>query len=207
MAIPANSVVGFQVRGTLFNQRILLSGHLRVVTTSSLALIPELVAIGNVLAEVGPGDWLTNMLKLQGSQYFVDSIRVQQQSAVRSPYVSIVVGESGTHADACTAQNVAAILNKRCMRGGHHQNSPTHLAGVPDTQYDEGELKSAYVNLINVWGANWLAGINPATGGGSYNFCNWDRSTLLIDSSWDFFDFNVNPYLRVERRRTVGLGI
>lgn len=206
MAITANALVQVSLIGTCFGQRIILT-HVYKNQLASPVLNDYTTDLNEILDQVGVGgvdDLVTPYLALMPQQYTLQRIRAQAIKPVRSVAIerNIVAG-SGTHPDAATVANDAAVLTFRTQLAGRNQVSNKHIGPVPDGVSDQGLIIPAYRTLMGTLGTRMLSPVVPV---------GWASSLLAVvphiasGTGTEMYSFIAQDTSRVMRRRTVRVG-
>lgn len=147
MALLTNDVISVTLRGDLFGQTILTVLHYVVaVPVSGGTVFGDLADLAHTIgAALDAGTLKTFYLAAAGPQYTLQRVRAQRVAPTRSVYVDDVVGEVGTHADACKTVNIAASLLKRTGTPGRMGIGRVQFAPVPATKLVAGDIDSGYV--------------------------------------------------------------
>lgn len=160
MALVLNDVIQVSIFGSLFSQRIITNLHYIVNVAAGGSTEDQLKQIAT--------DWtggtgsvpgiLTHMLDCQGVEYNCDFVRAQRIFPTRTIYMQSNANDPGTHADPCTAPNIAASLLKRTATAGRKGVGRVQLAGIPQTAYVDGMITPVFsAAKLNVWCNDLLA--------------------------------------------------
>jgi hypothetical protein len=178
------------------------------VVTAPTGTAPNYSALADVITGVnvgGSGDLVTKYLACLPPQYTLDEIRAQWISPVRTAYRSgIPLLTIGQNAAAATVANDAAALTLRTTAPGRDQVATKHIGPVPDSVSSGGLLVNAYKNTLGDFGDAILQGIIAPGNGMALLACIWHRATQTSDVVQSHV---VGIQSRVQRRRTVGVGI
>lgn len=109
----------------------------------------------------------------------------------------------GTVAGNAYPVNTAVALTKRTLNSGRSQVGTLHMPGVPESFLLNGELTAAATTAYGDLKTRILASIVTATPAEYYPVL-YHRSSPTVAPL--VTDLTVNPYARIMRRRTVGLG-
>jgi hypothetical protein len=140
-------------------------------------------------------------------------LRVQVVAPERRPVVVKPLAQSGGAVGAANTANVSALIVKRTdvvtkrklklKRGGVGN---VHIPGVPANAYALGKVLVGYKAVLNTFADKVI--LSQAIGGTGVLFpCLWHRTNANPNSFDVLVQANAQDTVRVERRRTVGLGI
>lgn len=207
MGLLNNDWVQCTWRGTCFGQRIILTHHYLVVGDWGVAttVAQDLAQINSELDVAGAFDPTTDYLACLPPQYTLNEIRSQRIKANRSVYRSLAkVATVGTNANPATVASDAAAITCRGSNAGRSNLSVKKIGPVPDAASAAGLLTAPYTALLTALGSRLVQGFTPAGSGSLLTpiVPHADKVTFEILNN-----FLVGPESRVNRRRTVGLGI
>lgn len=104
----------------------------------------------------------------------------------------------------CLPQNLSVTLTKRGVEAGRHNIGSAHLPNVPTSWASEGMVNPASIGAYEALAVALKTPYTMATGGVLTPIIyNRNAPTLSVDVTTCI----VQPEIRVQRRRTVGLGI
>jgi hypothetical protein len=206
--IALGDIVQVIVGSTAFGQQALNVVYYRATgnmgPNSYAASLSDLVA--SVLVDPVTGI-VPELLKCIGPNVTVNFVQAQKVYPVREIPLRQIAASAGQHADDCDAFNVSAVILKKSETSGRGRTGSFHVAGIPSTAYALGSLTTAYRTI--------LSGLRVAIG--------LPQDSLVPGSDWrpviyspgmgvgfnqhEIIETAINPYVRVMRRRTVGVGI
>lgn len=147
--------------------------------------------------------WTARLKAMVSEAYSLREIRGQKVASAREPYVSEPVIETGSVIGDNFPQNVAFTLTFQSAVVGRGNAGSKHIVGGPPADVEEGKITDAALGDWNDLADTWASPITMA------------GDQVLTPGSVNPVTFNFKPFfaghcqqtVRVERRRTVGLGI
>lgn len=209
MAAEVGDIYQVAAVGRAFGQRILLTHHYRLTAINpavSESDARDSLAIG-VWNGVGGGDVLeTTYLACLPPEYTLDYWRVQMVGPVRRAYVNFDRSTPGTHLASARTVNLGAALTLRSDGAGRHEHGTKHIGPIPEgnTVMTDGLLTPAYKAIVNTFGLSLLSHVIDAAIGADWTPIIYNKGAV------PGFEIPINntvgDTVRVQRRRTVGLG-
>jgi len=195
--------------GRAFQQRVILTHYYRLSAidpdVSDTAARDSLVL--GVSDGVGGGDVLeSTYLALLPPEYELDYWRGQLISPNRMAYVNYNRDMPGTHADSARTVNLGAALTLRTDEAGRKEHCTKHIGPVPESAavMVAGEFSAAYKALCVTFIGSLLSQVIDAAIGATWDPIIYNPGTVPN------YGVPVNGFVgdtvRVQRRRTVGLG-
>ncbi len=181
--------------------------HYRTITqpTGTPSITDELNSIINALIAVGGVHPL--LLAIMAQNVTNHFIRAQEVDPIRSVLWEVANAGAGLVAQDATTGNISAVLTKRTDFAGRDQVGSFHLAGVPETEYADGQLNNVggwYGDFLT-FGSRLLDNIVTTTNG-IYEPVLWHKNAQPRTAT-RVTQFLIQPQVRIMHRRTVGLGI
>lgn len=207
MGLMNGDKVLVQFRGDCFNQQILMNRMLLVSGDFPAlnSIDTDLQLIITSVNAAGVQDYATPYLACLPATYTLREIRAQRIKPVRSAYSSqFPVGAIGTNAGAATTANDAGCITYRTAVAGKGQRGNMHIGPMPDAGAAAGLLTNAYKATLSTLGTAMLASFIPPGSGSLVIPVDWHRKTDTTDL-WQ--SFRIGAEARVQRRRTVGIGV
>lgn len=203
--LGANTVLAVTMRGKHELQDVMTVLHYRLKSPSSL---PDGVAAINafwtVFSQAGKPfeTWRSCLSEM------VANIHTQIQSIdpIRFAYVNkIKVGaDSGSVAGDAYPVNTAAAITKRTLNAGRDQVGTIHMPGVPIGGVVNGALTVGQKALYDLFGVQVLGTITTVAPDAEWVPVLFHRSSPGISPIIE--ETTTQPFARVMRRRTVGVG-
>lgn len=209
--MPAEVGDIFQVHavGQAFNQRVMFTHNYRL--TAVTAGTAETAARNSLLLGVSGGvlggDVLESpYLAMLPPMYRLLYWECQVISPVRRTYQRLTRNQLGTHAAECLTVNHSLAISLRGETVGRKSHCTKHIGPTPETDavMDNGIFAPDYIALGVLLKDSLISEVIDATIGATW--------TPIIYNPGDLINFtpalygNVGSTVRVQRRRTVGLG-
>lgn len=193
--------------GSCFGQRIILDTTYLVLGNFPVgdSFFQDAQRIVNLVTAGGAIDVQTAYLAALPPQYSLEEIRVQKINGVRSAYFSNgFVATVGTNANAATVANDAACITLRTQKAGRNQVANKHIGPAPDAVSAAGLLVNAYKTVLTALGGKLVISGIPVGSGSIIAPTIYHRAAGTNDLVQQFL---IGQQSRVQRRRTVGVGI
>lgn len=211
--LAIGDVIEVSFEQLLYGQRLLNIRHY-VVTTISTPQFANLDFDGWETSITGVGGITDKMKALASVDWSITGVVFQRIRPTRNARYRIpenIVGSSPTQAKT---PNVAATIylttDFATVHGGpfpRGQVSNWHQGGIPVDAYDGGVVLGALSTQLNQLGTQLALPLVNGNGN-EMSPVVYHRKAPTIDESHDpIINHASNPYVRVMRRRTVGLGI
>lgn len=209
MAFGVNDLLTVSFRGTLFGQRTLTSYGYRVVSSTSTNSDATDLSFFGLAIDGGTGNTLLeSYLDCCVAGFTINQIWTQKIYPVRSSRNVLTHTEAGAYAADVYTPNVSATITRKTALAGRDQMSTIHIPGPPlSTQSVAGTWESNYQLMLGIHGLASTAQITFTSGTASITV-----APCIINAPYgsglssDLVGYEVNPRVRVMRRRTVGLG-
>lgn len=208
MTVAPNDLFRVAAVGEAFNQRIILTHAYAVQTVSGAP--SEATVSGFLLDQLragGGGDLFETLyLACLPPQYTLLYWQVQKVAPTRFRYYKFTRTQAGTHAAAARTANQAAVITFGTLLGGRSQVSNKHIGPIPEgvnVQVD-GLVASAYKDKLSPLASGMLQSVG--TFGDPANLVPCIPHRTPAGSYTLMFNNIVQSTIRVQRRRTVGLG-
>lgn len=208
MATAVNDIFQVTLVGTSFNQRIMLTHFYRIESQTApqneLVVSDELV---DVIKAGGTADLETDYAACLHSGYACQEIWAQKIFPTRYRRSTEVGTEVGSAGDMETA-NVAGSITLHSELSGRDEVANKHIGPlvVSATLVNDGQLLPAYKGLLETFANIMTNDIVLATGAVNLQPVIYHRANVVPKFS-DIVGYIVHDTVRVNRRRTVGLGI
>lgn len=169
-----------------------------------------------VLNAAGNGAWRGEMSKLTGPSTKIRRLTVQKIYPQRIRAAEATNVTDGTAPFDATTANVGVTITKKGRLANRHNIGSIHLGGVPHTWYEQGKITNDELPLYQDFIDNflieeWTFGANEAVMVPSIlnktRVPNSDPPRYVVSGAVYVQSWELQPTLRVMRRRTVGLGI
>jgi len=169
-------------------------------------VVDELTAVGAYLASASvAGRPLAEWQPLVASTFLFDEVRCQGWYPQKTTQVKTTIGLTGSHSGACSTANVSISVQKITETYGRKGIGRTAFAGIPIDVMEEGRFFGSYLNSWNLAYGAFRGQITIPSGGGVYNWCIFNAGPAQPGGSIVTAHFP-QPTVRVQRRRTVGVG-
>lgn len=218
MAYPENAIVEVKYGYMINDQQCFNVLHYFPDSTgvgfTPYALCGQLVTFLNAGAGTD-GTLLKEMRDAMGSNVVINKITAQCIYPTRYRMYEQEVVFLGLDANPCTAQNVAAVVEKIADEGGRHGIGSFHLGGLPESGYADGNLSvGTFAQMMVI--ANLLKQDIGPVGAATINYnpriLNKTKVVIdgkdkyIISGSLQISDAVPWETLRTMRRRTKGYG-
>lgn len=202
--LAVNDRVQVSIWGLCFNQRIILSHWYKVtqVNGDPRTVTQDLLAIIAKLKDGGPADIVTPYLACLATQYIPQTIRVQKITTPRSAYQSANIAAGTPEGQDATVANDSAVLTLRTDRAGRSQISNKHIGPVPDAASAAGLVTNAWRAKLAVLGVALLSEVTFGETGSMVPVVPHPNG-----SADQLVGQIIGETSRVQRRRTVGIGV
>lgn len=198
--INAGAHVLITFRGTLFNQLVMNTFHYRLTGTviadgaaALNTLLTASIALDNMY-----NAWLNaigdEVLNCVREGQWIDPFRYRKQTFAPA-------AQQGT-AGTTSTPNTACVLTLASDEATRHGIGNKHLPGLPDSAMVGGTLGATQLGLMDALGT--LAKATITQGANTFVPVIYNRANP--PASFDVKQQFSNPFVRVQRRRTVGLG-
>jgi len=205
MPIPDDSIIQVTFRGLYAGQKILMVRHY-----TNFGVFPAGTVQANLqeviddVAAAGTLDIETAYRATLPPEYQLTEIRAQQILATRSAYTSQFPGAAvGTWATSALTGNRSSVITLRTPEAGRNQVANMKIGPAPDDSSVDGSLTVAYKAALAALGSKLVTTFTMANGVVVLAPVIFHRATNTKTVTGNFI---LNPFARVERRRTVGLG-
>jgi len=155
-----------------------------------------------------PGGFIEKYLACCSNEFTLRTLRVQAIRAVRYSYENFdKADEPGTVAEESLPPNDAIVITKRNDGTGRHSRGSFHMPGVPRTFVSNGDITAAGLAAYTAFAQEAFQVLQLTVLSGTVDLTPviFNRSNPLTSQQWN--QFIVQHTSRVQRRRTVGLGI
>jgi len=205
MPIADDSVIQVTFRGSYAGQRIMMVRHYTnfgvfpagTIQANLQEVIDDVAAAGTLNIE-------TSYRAALPPEYQLEEIRAQLIKPTRSAYtLQALAAAPGTWATSALTGNRSAVITLRTPDAGRDQVSNMHIGPSPDDSSVDGVLTVAYDTALSALASKLVTTFTMANGVVVLAPIIYHRAagTKSVVNG-----FHINPYARVERRRTVGLG-
>lgn len=205
MPLFVGDIVQALVIGRCYNQRILLSQTFRVTQAGppeqTAAL--QLQQLNSALAAPGDDNFRARYLDCLSTDYTMLAIRSQTIHPVRVAYVQTAAVHLGA-GGVGTVANDSAALTLRTATAGRDQVATKHIGPIPDDASVSGVLTVSMQERLNLLGSVMTVPIQIAPAGLTFTPVIFHKATGTHNTITTHI---VGEQSRVQRRRTVGLGI
>lgn len=202
----------FQVAavGRCFGQRVMLT-HNYVLdsfnpgTTEDQARDSLILGVSNA---VTGGDVLeSTYLALLPEDYVLDYWRCQLIDPVRRAYINLTRNVQGTHGAVAHTVNCGIGITLRSNDTGRKEHCTKHVGPVPEdvTVMVQGLFTTAYKTVANTFLGSLLSHVIDAALGLDFTPIIYNKGEAPLNYAVATMGF-VGDTVRVQRRRTVGLG-
>jgi hypothetical protein len=202
--ISPNDVCEVTITAVLANQIVFWTHHYKYIDAT-------VIADGN--AELGllttalrtTSAVYTKLKGLQTSDVAYQEMRTQIVFPARRPYHSFDLRpDAGTKAPPTAPPNVACFINKQSSIVGRGRHGGWHICGVDLASISAGIMDPAYIALANVAAGLWNTDVLTTSGSHWHPVIFNPRNPT---PQADIFGTFTERTSRIERRRTVGVGI
>lgn len=147
------------------------------------------------------------MVPLMGDNTKFIRVQAQRVYPTRDLYYRLTMTRDGMAPTVCNASNIAAVITKRGLTAGRGKAGSFHLAGLTDQHYALGSLTEEGTDLMERL-ADKLNDPLVSDGGEFVFEPGMFTPGAGAGLNWNYIGAcDVQPTVRVMRRRTVGLGI
>lgn len=206
MALTANDICYFSIKGNCFGQRIMFTQWYQVTGTGnqSTTLQQDFAEWAQTIDNVAVNDLISRYLDLFGSSYEMNEMRFQRIKPVRSAYSSFLPtvtagqfdGETGTAA-------TSAGITFRTTLSGRDQVSTKKIGPLPEAASVSGLIEETYATKLGLFAGTLNSNIALTT-----------ASVELVPGIYHptpgtfnpFASFIVQDQSRTMARRVVGRG-
>lgn len=207
MALADGDVVQVQFKGVCFAQQIRLVRNFQIIGNfpPGNTIQQDLDLILTAVTNGGVADIETPYLALLPSTYALPVVTAQRIWPVRSVARPItLVGAVGTNAGGASSANHTASITFQTPNAGRTQRGTIHIGPAPDSASALGFIVNAYFALLLTLTNRLLTAFTPPTSGSIVAPVLYNRKTHITSP---VTSAQVQPTSRVQRRRTVGVGI
>lgn len=163
MAIVANDILFFSVRGSCFNQRILLTQYYQATGEGnpSTTLTADFAEWVSVIDAVGNNDLMSRYMALFASSYEAQEMRFQRIKPVRSAYTSFVPSvQAGQFEGETNTAAMSAGVTFRTALSGRDQVSTKKIGPLPEEASISGLIADTYAELLGQFAAQLATNIS-----------------------------------------------
>jgi hypothetical protein len=207
MPIEVGDIVLFSIYGQCFGQRILFTHHYRVTGSPNPAQ-PTSGALDDFLSALnvdGASPTINLYKACLPPDYECTAGRAQVIAPSRSAYKQTELYDGlGTYATGTESSNQTGVISLRTENAGRDQVSNKHIGPIPAAAQVNGLLSDAYQGILGSFADKLLQSVTPAGTALTYSpIIFHGGSPFTYDAVTNRI---VNPTVRTQRRRTVGLG-
>lgn len=208
MGLLANDKVQVTFIGQAFGQVIEMVRNFVMLSDAPAgsSVNQDLQDIASAVTVGGVNDLETPYLAMLSATYLLTFVKAQKILPIRSAYtgISFVGGTPGTNAGATTKTNCSAPITLRTALAGRKQRGTVHIGPIPDPASAAGILTPAYQALMQALAVKLILSFSPPTFVGALV----SPIALHKDGTFDLYQGSrLGNTSRVQRRRTVGVGI
>lgn len=209
MAIAAGDLILIQFRGLIYGQRTLTNYGFRCMSSNSVSSdrTDQALIASHISTDTGT-QLMGTYLAVVSPALTVQSINVQKLWPFRVRRTELAVALSGTNGTGPDTANVSAVITRKTDLGGRNQISNLHLPGVPLTDMaTNGEWDATMKTALGLHAVESYDTITVTDGGKTITLAGCIIQAPYGTGAHQMITAHtVNPYVRVQRRRTVGLG-
>lgn len=207
MAWLTNDVIEVAFEGTMFNQRIMNILHFRVALDfpgpSTLDDVTALYNYMNTPQGAFASSFIDQYLFMVPTSYTLNNIRIQKVASQREVFFLIAQNRAGTGSATAVAANQAGVITWRTLLAGRTQRGSVHIPlGASDIA--NGNLTGLAISALALFADQYIAPWISIPGGWALQAAIMNRTTHAPSP---IASYVVQTTARVQRRRTVGLGI
>jgi hypothetical protein len=210
MGMAVNNIVLVQMWGTCLQQRIILDLYYRVAVASVVtqSVTQELTKLGDFLDGATSGNLTNKYLGCLPNNYTLNEIRCQKIYPVpRSAYIQHPQSLTGLMAEDTNTVNSGAAMTLRTDEGGYGQWATKHIGPIGEADFSDGHLSSSLLSAVQGL-AQACVGQLPVPDAPVFQPIVYHKNGDGPSAKYtDVTNWIVNKEIRVQRRRTVGLGI
>lgn len=199
--INPDSIALFTIKGKLFGQEVMTTHHYRY---SGAVIADGADFLVNTLG-ANPQWGLLYAAWIGAISRDVQEVTMLGQWIYPTRFRPVKVTDAITQGalGGTTTGNIAQVVSLLSTLAGRTGVANKHLPGLPNTGQIEGSLTAGQRVLLNTYGD--AARTPLSTAGGSFMFpVVYHRAAPGASRVVELY--TVNPYVRTQRRRTVGLG-
>lgn len=209
MTVAVNDLFLMNAVGSVFGQRTILTNwySINAINPGVAETTVNTILLDAVRGGGGGDNYETKLRAVMPPEWTLDRWTVQKIHPVRYVSQSATRGVAGTHAASCETANQAAALTFSTILAGRNQISTKKIGPLPlgATVQADGFLVAAYKTLLGSLGTGMETTIVDAGTGLSAFASIAHRDppgsyTIILAHQ-------VGDTIRVNRRRTVGVGI
>lgn len=202
-ALNPGDIVELSYRGTLFNQVVMNVFHFKFI--GLIPIVAGAAAMDYLITYMqGVNRLQQRLLECMCPEAQYTAIRAQVVWPTRRVYTEVQVALPGTFAGICTASNVSAVVLKQPDQAGRGRTGMVHVVGTPAAQQVDGLWQIGYLGALLTLAAEMDDPAEFQVGGNDAMPVIWSRVQPASPSQ--IIGGRANPYVRVQRRRTVGVG-
>lgn len=207
MGLSNGDIIELSYRGSCLDQMILFITHAVIDATSTGRTVDqdmaELLSFWN---NPGDGGFLPLYAANLATNYTAARCRVQNIRPVRRPYIESVTGITGGGTGAAKTANVGGTMTMVGPGTGRSQVATYHIGPIGDADMVLGYLSEGLQATIDLFAQSLIGQKTVGTHGLKCSFTILHPANAIPQTA-DFENYRVGQTVRVDRRRTVGLGI
>lgn len=207
MPVAAGHIMEVAFKFKLYNQIVMNIWHFLTIntptTTDEITSQDDMV---NRLRSLGPFDLVTPYMATASSDLVLTNITAQYIYPTRIQRSDFSVSNSGSSPSPCNAPNLSANLQLSTGFAGRKYRGSVHMNGIPNDKYTSGTLTSGQITLYNVFLTALIIPITETAGTGKWGLTILHRSNPITGANTLVTGGFTHDTLRVQRRRTVGVG-
>lgn len=207
MAISIGDVVEVVVQSKLFEQQLMTVLHYVVgqAPTQQDQLVSQQDII-DLLNAGGTFDIITKYKQCLGNNATITGLTAQYIFPVRWRRTREPLSVAGTSGANAVTANTSAMVIKYSAKAGKKNRGAIHMPALPGAALDDGNLNFGYVTDLNDLATQLEENLLEAGGAGRWDPWILHRTVPLNGTGvvWEAHD--IPPTIRVQRRRTLGVG-
>ena len=207
MAVNIGAIVEVSIVSSVFDQLIMTVLHYAVTTAPAEqdALVSQ-QNLSTLLNESGTYDILTPYVAACSNDLTVNTLSVQYIYPTRYVRGGVATSFQGAIGTTCKSANYSAMIEKVSNLAGRKNRGAIHMPAVPQTEVTSGKLSNDQLTRYSTLSTALKAIVFETDGPGRWQPCILHRTRPLNGTyaPWTFTNFFKT--VRVQRRRTVGLG-
>lgn len=204
MAYPINphDIIEVSYRGTIAGQIVMNVFHFQY--TGAVPLVPGDAALQTLLTNLAaPLGFQAKLLGCSCPEYTMTEQRAQVIYPTRQIYLSNTISLPGIFAGSSLTPNTSAVVLKVPSLAGRGRVGNVHVIATPSADPTGGVWSLVYIAKLGLFAAA-LPTLQTLSAPNDAMPVIWSRR--LPTNPSQILAGRVNPFVRVERRRTVGVG-
>jgi hypothetical protein len=202
-SLAPNDVCMCQMFSTYLGEQIIYTFHYYLSDATGYPDGPAAIrSLANKFFEM---TWTNNLKVFTNGFFTFQYVKVQIVHPTLRVFEDVIVNENGQHATGDPLPpNTAFTIARRGSIAGRGRNSSLHLAGWSTDQLDTGGIDDGVIVQLNGLASAMVNELTTVVGPTTWKPIIWGK--LYPTARNELRSAAANPYVRVQRRRTVGLG-